>query len=312
MFRRRTSVMTSLFALVIPMSLNAQTIPWIADIEKGMAEAKRAGLPVLFYLDTAGADVQESGDAYEQSFADQRVGAIVRTRFSPIRLRKSQITETMLEQMDAKDAAPYSIVVATPTGQLVGTIPASQVAKPDTLADQLVAMFRKYRTSVFESDLKPTLEDQSAKTAQIIESLELIEKLLIAEADSSVVQLLDRDQLTGDVRKRAYQTLAALSTKRSAQALLAAALRDEAAGAALSNCTPDAAEVLLPELDPAKPEVAVLVYNAVTRICEVDDVKPELFMEDAPEETQRQEIERVKRTVAEAARHWREEHKAVR
>ena len=312
MFRRRTIVMAGLLALVIPIALNAQAVPWIADVEKGMADAKRVGLPVLFYLDTAGADVQESGDEYEQSFTDQRVGAVVRGRFVPVRLRKSQITETMLEQMEAKDAAPYSIVVATPTGHLVGTIPAGQVAKPDALADQLMAMFRKYGTSVFERDLKPVLEDLSAKTDQMIKSLELIDRLLIAEADLSVVQLLDREQLPDDVRKRAYQTLAALSTKRSAQALLAAALHDEAAAAALSNCTPDAAETLLPDLDPAKPDVANLVYSAVTRICELDAVRPELFIEDAPEEAQRQEIERVKRAVTQAAHRWREEHKGVR
>ena len=165
---------------------------------------------------------------------------------------------------------------------------------------------------MFEGDLKPTLEDESAKADQLIEALKVIEELLIVEADSSVLQLLDRKQLSEDARERAYQTLAVLSTKRTVEALLAAAPGNEAAAAALSKCTPDAAEALLPKLDPAKPDVAIVVYNAVTRICEVDTVKPELFMEDAPEEAQRKEIERVKRAVTEAARRWREEHKAVR
>ena len=83
-------------------------------------------------------------------------------------------------------------------------------------------------------------------------------------------------------------------------------------GFALHMTPPDAAEALLPKLNPAKPEVATLVYNAVTRICKVEAVKPELFMEDAPEEAQRQEIERVKRAVTEAAGKWREKYGAAR
>jgi hypothetical protein len=222
------------------------------------------------------------------------------------------MTEMLLKQLEAKEATPFTVLVATPRGHLVGTIRAGHVAKPNTLADQLTALFRKHRMSVFKGDLKPTLEDESANADQLIEALKVIEELLIVEADSSVLQLLDRKQLSEDARERAYQTLAVLSTTRTVEALLAAALGDEAAAAALSKCTPDAAEALLPKLDPAKPGVAIVVYNAVTRICEVDAVKPELFMEDAPEEAQRQEIERVKRAVTEAARRWREEHKAVR
>ncbi len=312
MFRKHVIAVTFLIKAITCATLMAQPVDWVTDVEEGMGKAKGLGVPVLFYLDTAEEDAEDSGDAQERSFTDGVVRTIVRERFVPVRLRKSAMTEMLLKQLEAKEATPYSIVVATPRGHLVGTIRAGQVAKPDTLADQLTALFRKYRTGVFEGDLKPTLEDESAKADQLIEALRVIEKLLIVEADSTVVQLLDREQLSEDVRERAYQTLAVLSTKITVEALLAAAPGDEAAAAALSKCTPDAAEALLPKLDPAKPDVAILVYDTVTRICKVDAVKPELFAEDAPEEAQRQEIERVKRVVTEAAERWREEHKALR
>ncbi|UCC29634.1 MAG: hypothetical protein JSU86_15690 [Phycisphaerales bacterium] len=312
MFRKHLIAVTLLTEAITCAALMAQPVDWVTDVEEGMGKAKGLGVPVLFYLDTAEKDAADSGDAQERSFADGVVSTIVRERFVPVRLRKSATTEVMLKQLEAKEVTPFTVLVATPRGHLVGTIPASQVAKPDTFADQLAAMFRKYRTSVFERNLKPTLEDQSAKADQLIEALKVIEELLIVEADSSVLQLLDRKQLSEDARERAYQTLAVLSTKPTVEALLAAAPGDEAAAAALSKCTPDAAEVLLPKLDPAKPDVAILVYKAVTRICKVDALKPELFMEDAPQEAQRQEIERVKRAVTQAAHRWREEHKAVR
>ena len=70
MFRKHLIAVTLLIKATTCATLVAQPVDWIADVEEGMGKAKGLGVPILFYLDTAEEDAEDSGDAQERSFAD--------------------------------------------------------------------------------------------------------------------------------------------------------------------------------------------------------------------------------------------------
>ncbi len=277
-------------------------VTWLGDVQKGMAKAERQSLPMLFYLDAADADEEVPDDAQEKSLTAPQVRAVIDKRFVSIRLRESTMTKVLLKQMQADDAALFSVVTATPQGRSIRTIPPRQVAQPDELASQLTAVFREYGKNLFESDLKAKLEDEDTRASELAKSLRLIEKFLVNDADASIIALLKREGLADPVKTQAYDTLAALSTPKGAEALLSAALHGEAAKTALAKCTPDAAEALVAALDPEKPDELRVVCSAVSRICGVPDCDPGLFAPDANLELRLKEIERLKNAATECAK----------
>ena len=208
--------------------------------------------------------------------------------------------------------AGYILVVATPQGEHIGTIPPDQVAEAKALAKQLTTMFRSYRTRIFEQELKPTLEDKAAKAGEIIKALKVIEKLLIIEADASVVSLLERDDLAKTTNRQVCDALAMLSTKPAVEALLKAALNDKLAANALKRCTPGGAEALLPALESRNFEEFYAAYEALVKICKLGKAKSRGFWGGENERLMDEELERVRSAVRETARRWREQYEAYR
>ena len=135
------------------------------------------------------------------------------------------------------------------------------------MAQQMTAAFRKFRKELFERELKPTLESKDARPGDVIKAFRKIEKLLILEADESVVQLAKEGRLKPNVQKQAYGVLATLSTPKCAKALLEAALKDKLAAQALGRCEAGAAEELIAALDSEDFEEFVVAYEAVVKIC---------------------------------------------
>jgi hypothetical protein len=305
MFRKRVSLLLfSVFAGAAAATLASEPpeVSWLDDVQKGMAEAEKQSLPMLFYLDAADADEEVPDDAQEKSLIAPQVRTVIDERFVPIRLLESTMTKVLLEQMKATDAALFSVVAATPQGRLIQTIPPRQVARPDELASLLTAVFREYGKNLFESDLKAKLEDEDTRASEVAKSLRLIEKFMVNEADASIIALLKREGLADPVKAQGYDTLAALSTPKGAEALLSAALHGEAAKTALAKCTPDAAEALVAALDPEKPDELRVVCSAVSRICGIPDCDPGLFAPDADLEARKKEIERLKSAATECAK----------
>lgn len=305
MFRKRVSLL--LFAVypgaaAATFASEPPQVRWLGDVQKGMAKAERRSLPMLFYLDAADTDEEVPDDAQEKSLTAPQVRAVIDKRFVPIRLRESTMTKVLLKQMQADDAALFSVVTATPQGRLIRTIPPRQVAQPDELASQLTAVFREYGKNLFERHLKAKLEDEDTRASELAKSLRLIEKFVVNEADASIIALLKREPLADPVKTQAYDTLAALSTRKGAEALMSAALHGEAAKTALAKCTPAAAEALVAALDPEKPDELRVVCSAVSRICGVPDCDPGLFAPDADLEARKKEIERLKNAATECAK----------
>ena len=131
--------------------------------------------------------------------------------------------------------------------------------------------------------------------------------------DKGVIKLLERPRLPRDVAKVCYDVLAELSTRPAVSELLdRTADGDKNAAAALSRCTPAAAEQMLEKLGGDDPELRVEVYNAVTKICNVRSVKRPSFWRGKDERVKEKEIERVKELVSQEARRWKEKYAEYR
>lgn len=288
-------------------------IQWKSNVQQGIAKAKRSGLPVMFYV--VGSGHRGNGDlidAQRTAFRDTLVRRIAEERFVAIRLPQSSDTRKILQQMGARPELRDCLVCATPAGGLIGVIPPGQVAEPRVLAQQMTKMFRNYRQEVFERELKPKLEDESARAGEIMKALKVIKKFLIIEADQSVTKLLEREELSKTVAKEVYDVLALLSTPRSVDALLEVAPRDKLAAKALARCTPAGAERMLEAWDREKPELFLILYEAMTKSCKIKGTKPRGFWSGKNQRLISAEIERVTTEVRKSAKRWRERYEAYR
>jgi hypothetical protein len=308
------SIPISLACVLLSLSstLAKEPVEWIEGIEQGVAQSKQTQRPILFYLIPRGEDSTDLLDKQQQSFRDPLVAGIIRERFIAIQMPKSTLARTLLEQMGAADATPLSIVVSTPGPKLVGMISAEEIIEPQVLAQKLTELFRTYRSDLFRKQLQPILTDENASAEKVASALQLVEEFLITEADDAVVELLTREKLSALIKERTYKTLAALSTPRGTGALLRAALEDEAAKEALTQCTPAAAETLVSALDPKDMDRHAVAYEALVQIFKIENPRPADFWKNAEKKLATQEIERVKKIATEAAERWRQEHAAYR
>ena len=289
-------------------SAAAQTRPiqWLTNVSQGVAQAKRVGLPIMFYVAGSGrGDGGDLKDAQQAAFRDPLVGGIAGERFVPIRLARSTQGKQMLAELGAPTEHGYYVLFVTPEMKMLGMVPPGQVAGGRALAQQMTAAFRKFRKELFERELKPTLESKDARPGDVIKAFRKIEKLLILEADESVVQLAKEGRLKPNVQKQAYGVLATLSTPKCAKALLEAALKDKLAAQALGRCEAGAAEELIAALDSEDFEEFVVAYEAVVKICKLGGKKSRGFWGGQNERLINEELDRVEQGARRAARGWK-------
>jgi hypothetical protein len=286
-------------------------IQWSQKVEQAVAQAQEARRPLMFWVlgRSASRDPQVERDQ-KRAFRDPLVVELSR-RFITARLSRSRYRD-LLEEWELPPTTNLEIVFVTPAGGKIDTLAPAGVANPGVLARKMALVFQHYRRGVFEAEIKPKLEDEKATDQDLRLAVTLVAEFLILSADQAVIKLLERPRLSSSVRVAAYDALGALSTPASVEALLERAAEDERAGAALRRCTPAAAEQMLPALDADDAGLRLLVYQAVTRICKIRDVKNDRFWEGRNPVVKRKEIERVRRVVTAAAKRWRERYAEYR
>lgn len=297
-----------LFVLSASIQIRAQqsSVVWFDDGEDGVAAAQKASLPVLFLILPPSEKSAAPGDMSMESFNDPAVMRLLSRRFVAVHLERSTATEVLLKRLDALDASDGSAVIATPRGGRVDLIVTDDVRDAKRLAQRLAEAFGKYQAKVLADSVTPVLGNPGAKPEAVLESLRLVKKLDLSEADKSIVELLGHKKLTDAVRSSAYDTLAALSTERAVGGLLDAALQDGKAVDALRLCTPAGATALVPALKLGDRERLVLVYDAMIAICSIDEAKPAAFWQSRDMKPQQAEIDRVKAEVSTCVEAWRE------
>jgi hypothetical protein len=286
-------------------------IQWSQDVEQSIARAQQTRRPIMFWVlgrsDSRDKRVERD---QQQAFRDPRVLELS-SRFIPAKLSRSRYRD-QLEKWNLSPKTNLEIVFATPDGDKIDTLASAGVRQADVLARKMTLVFRYYRQVLFDQELKPKLEDESTSDEELEQALKLITELVILPADQSVIALLERPSLSGGTRRAVYDALATLSTSASVEALLAHAREDEHAAGALRNCTPDAAEQMLPALEGDDAALQLAVYHAVTRICKLRDVKPDRFWNGRYQVVKQKEIDRVRREATAVAQRWRQRYAEYR
>jgi len=313
MFR---SLLIVVAGVCLTASAAGQTRPiqWVGNVSQGVSTAQRVGLPIMFYV--SGGSKSEGDDdmkdAQQAAFRDALVGGIARERFVPIRLPRSTESKALLEQLGAPTEHGHYVLFVTPEMKMIGTVPPDQVANAKALAGQMTTAFRKFRKELFERELKPKLESAETPVKDIISIFKKIEKLLITEADESVVQLVKERELKPNVRKQAYDVLSSLSTSNCAKALLEAAPGDKLAERALGRCEAGVADVLIAGLESESFDESVIAYEALVKICKIGGKKSRGFWGGKNERLINEELDRVERAGRAAAQRWKEKYEAYR
>lgn len=303
-----TSTLCMLFVMSAPNQLPAQpsTVQWMDDSEAGVAAAQKSSLPILFLVLPKAGEPSTTAQKSIESFNDKAVIRWVTQRFIAVQLPQSTTAEVLLRRLDAPNAADGSAVIATPGGSGIGIIATDDVQDAQRLVKKLAETFKNYQTKVLADSVTPVLANGDAKTDDLLKSIRLVQDLELLEADKAIVELLDHKKLADTVRSAAYDTLAALSTKRAVGGLVDAALQDLKAVDALRLCTPAGAAALVAALKLDDRERLVLVYDAVITICSIDAAKPAEFWKSGNEASQTTEIDRIKVQVSNCVQSWRE------
>jgi hypothetical protein len=306
-------IVTATLSLTAWAHGQTRPVQWISNVNQGVAQARRAGLPIMFYVTGSGrGDGGDLEDAQQVTFRDPLVVGIAAERFVPIRLARSTQTKELLGQLGAPTEHGHYVLFVTPEMKPLGTVQPGQIADTRAMARQMTTAFRAFRTDVFERELKPTLENKEARPGDVIKALKQIEKLLIVEADQSVVRLVQEGGLSTNVTKKAYDVLAVLSTPAGTQALLAAAPNDKLAERALGRCQEGVAEALLPALESENFEEFIIAYEALVKICKLGRAKSRGFWGGKNERLINEELERVKQAATAKARRWKQTYEPYR
>jgi len=289
-----------------------KTIPWSLQVEQGVAHARQTKRPLMFWVlgrsDSRDPRIER---AQKRAFRDSLVIEMSR-RFVTLRLSRSRHRD-LLEGWNLSPKTNLEIVFATPSGEKIDRLAPLGVAEPDVLVRKMVLVFRHYRQVLFDTEIRPKLEDEETADKDLRAGLRLVAELLILSADQTVIDLLERESLSTAARNEIYDTLAALSTPAGVETLLKQASADErAAAAALLRCTPGAAEQMLADLEVDDVDLQLAVYRAVTRICKIRDVKPDRFWQGRNQVVKRREIDRVRQIVTAVAKRWRERYAEYR
>jgi len=289
-------------------------IQWISNMNQGVAQARKTGRPIMFYITGKSGNSQQDDilEAQQNTFRDPLVVGIAQERFIPVRLALSTQTKEMLRKLGAPTETGKYLLFTTPNMVSLGTLQPNQVADKNALPRLMTNMFRNYRDKVFEESIKPKLEDPETKDADLIRLFNQIERMLIMKADASVIKLIDGGKLGKNTLKQAYGTLASLSTRSSVQALHKAAVHDKIAVIALNKCTTGGAESLLPMLNSENDEEFFVAYGAMVKICKLGKPKPKGFWYGKNDRLIDEELDRVEKGVRSAAGKWRAKYEPYR
>lgn len=307
---RRTVI--SAFVLVgcaaVGLAQSSQRIQWRTDPQAAVTQAQNVKLPLMCYVLGSTEDRDDRVEAAQRkALTDARVVELSQ-RFVAVRLSRSGHRD-LLPQFGFLPTANMEISFVSTDGKVLAKLPPSAAGDPRTLARTMAQAFGTHRQQLFNTDLRPILENQDAKPAELRAALERIRDFTIVGADTAVAALFERRRLDPKVADLAYQVLSHLSTRGSVSKLLELSAQNEKkATDALARCTPEAAEWMWEQRLTPEGEMRIDVYKAVTRICKISNPKTDKWWESAKEQPRAAELERVEKLVRAAAKSWREQY----
>lgn len=291
-----------------PALAQVGAIQWQTDPQQAVSQAERANLPLMVYVLGASSDRDNKIEREQRrALADERVVQLAQS-FVPLRLSRSQHAD-VLADFGLDRTASMMMSFVTPKGERLGTLPADGVARADVLARKLVEVYLAYGRKLYTSEIKPVLENPGSKPNDLKTALRAVNEFHITAADQAVIALLERPKLSAELKKLACDALAGLSTKAAVEKLVESMRQgDKNAGRALENCTPEGADLLLAQLKADDANFDYPLYKIIAKICGHANTRPAKFFEGSDVKARTQELERLRQTVQEAVRQWRETH----
>lgn len=295
-------------ALCVPLTF-AQNggINWGANPQQGIALAQRNLKPIMFYV-VAGTSSQCPDIIRDQraAFADPLVLELA-GRFVPIRLTGS-VCQQELARWGLPTSSSLMLVFTKPDGTRLGELSQGSTCNPASVASAMSSNFDKFRKDLFDTELKPRLESERIKDADVRKVLQIINSYAVVSADAALIEFVARSDISPALEIAAYESLAILSTPTAVDALWQVAGDNPKIAKLLEKGTPEAAAQLLKhmKLNDSDPARFQLAYDAVTRICKIKGAKPAQFWATANSTSKNKEIKRVSDAVRSAAKRWKE------
>ncbi len=301
-------------ALMHPTAGAQNPVQWSGSVSQSVARARESLLPLLFWVsggrDFEGDDLEE---AQLESFRDRTVVAIIHKDFVPVRVSRSSRVMEEAAKLGLPTTHGLYAAVMTPDGKLIAQIGPGEIAEPAAFAKRLAAAFTQYRDDLYNNDLKPKLENFETPKAEARLAAQTVWRLGILSADTVLVRLLDRPDLTAGERGRLYGALTTLATKPCIEAVLArAGAGDEDAVRALCRAEPGALEFLVPELpgeqgeqgEPTKRQMAA--YRACMMLCHFTPAMAEGWWAKAEAAARKKELDRLRAKSERVLEYWKE------
>jgi hypothetical protein len=303
---RRVAVLSLLLLSAVVVQAQNNAIQWRREPAQAVAEAKRVNRPILAYVLASERYRDDQLDReHKRSFRDKRVMRRAARDFVPLRLSRARHRD-LLREFGFSEQANMEMSFVTPDGKIIGRISAMGIAQVDSLIQKMDMVFEEYAKRVYADQVKGVLSDSDAKVKDIQQALDLVYQMRMKFAISDLITLLGREDLSPALHNSICRTLAAFSTRAAVDKLLELAKAgDKVAAKELGNCTPVAAEFMLPTLKLDEEPFDYDVYEIITRICRIPKAKPERFFENAPTYMKKEELERVDQAVRAAAAAWK-------
>jgi hypothetical protein len=281
------------------------TIQWRTDVPGAVATAKQTHLPLMFYVLGRNEDRDDKIDnAQKRAFTDPKVLQLSH-RFITTRLSRSA-NRDVLEELKLPTTMTQEIAFVTPSGKVIDRLSPSGVADPNALADKMRLVFDAYRRQLFTSDIQPVLDKPNASPEEMRAALGAIRDLNITSADTTLLKLIEREDLNRGVLFETYDVLAALSTKPGMEKLAELAVAGKPhADEALARTTPIGAEILADKMVEDDGTVRVSIYEAICKVCDIKGRKSQKWWDRAENRLLIEEVDRVKKIAKEAAARWR-------
>lgn len=289
----------------------ASPIKWGLDFEKGVQEAKRTKLPLMVWIVSRSDDRPEDTERDQKRAFQDAVVVELSKRYIPVQMSRSRYKD-LLTKWGLGQGANLEIVFVTPDGDKIDQLGAGGVANASSLAQKMSLVFRKYRTELFDKEVKPVLENDEAKPAEIKTALAMVEKFLMTSGDQAIIHLLSRANIGDAIVSEALGVLAALSTRAAGAELFTRAQTDKKAADLLGKCTPAVAESLIDYLTLDDQAKMIVAYDAIGKICKIRDAKKDKFWDGKNTKLKEDELKRVADIARRKARDWRERYEEYR
>ncbi|MCC6677746.1 MAG: hypothetical protein IT436_11425 [Phycisphaerales bacterium] len=271
-------------------------VQWSGDTRGSVSLAKERSLPLLFWVSGGrDADNDDLEDAQEECFRDPGVVDYIKGHYVPVRVSRSSNVVEAARSLGLPTEHGLYCAVLTPDGKLVDSMGPGEVSNPAVFAAHLRAAYAQYCDDLYETELRPVLEDQASPKPEARRAAQTVWRLEIRKADRAMIGLLERPDLTPAERSRLYPALAALGTGPCTAALLESA--DPKAAAALLRAPPGVLEWIIPELPGDEGEVTakqMAAYRAAMQISRYGSPRPEAWWKKATTEERHKELARLK------------------